>query len=204
MRKPQWVIFDVGDVLLNWQASSATLASYLNVDKSALLDTLFAYADEMFIGQIGPEEGWQRILSDLDRDAQPWDMILKWRDKSAWFSETLAILPKLDEAGYKLAIMSNSWLGLSDSRNADQLPEELKLFKHIFDSSQVGVKKPDIQFYSLVEEGLECSGNDLLLVDDSTANSVPAEKKGWQFFNYVTKDGKAKESANQLLELLTK
>ena len=204
MKKPTWVVFDVGDVLLNWQTSSAALASHLGVDKNKLLDTLFNYADDMFIGKIGPEEGWSLILSDLGVKADPWEMILKWRDKSAWFQETLAVIPELNKAGYKLAIMSNSWLCLSDARDANLLPEELKMFVHIFDSSQLGVKKPDIKFYNLVEDGLGSKNDDIILIDDSLSNKVPAEKKGWHFFNYITKDNQAKNSAERLIDTLIK
>ena len=202
MKKPTWIVFDVGDVLLEWQASSALLAEHLGVDKDALLDALFEYADDMFIGKISPIDGWTEILKKLDIKADPRNMILQWRDKRCWFTESLALVRDLHAAGYKLAVMSNSWLGLGDKRDANQLPDEVKLFSHIFDSSKAGVKKPDIRFYELVEQGIGADGQDVMLIDDSVANFVPARQKDWQCYHYITSEDKGRQSAKELRKAL--
>jgi HAD superfamily hydrolase (TIGR01509 family) len=129
-------------------------------------------------------------------------MVLRWRDKAFWFEDTLSVVRELHSQGYQLAIMSNSWLGLTEKRDNDQLPKELKLFKHIFDSSQAGMKKPDERFYELVESGLKSTGNDIMLVDDSLNNAVPASKRGWQFFHYVTENDACAGSTQKLRALL--
>lgn len=196
--KPTIILFDVGDVLLNWARSSESLASELGVSKDALLDALFTYADDMFVGKISTTDGWAKILTDLHKKADPWDMMLQWRNRKFWFQETLDVLRDLHAAGYQINIMTNSWLGLTEERDKNLLPQELQLVEHIFDSSQAGVKKPDPAFYELVERKLNKHGPDILLVDDSIKNQNPATQLGWQFFHYVTADDQVGATAAKL------
>ncbi len=196
--KPTNILFDVGDVLLNWNQSSEALAKRLEVSKDALLDALFTYADDMFVGKISTTDGWTKILADLNKKADPWDMVLEWRNRNFWFQDTLDIMQDLHAAGYKINIMTNSWLGLTEERDKNLLPQEVQLAQHIFDSSQAGVKKPDPAFYELVEHTLGEHGSDILLIDDSIKNRDPAVKLGWQFFHYVTADNQVRSSAKNL------
>lgn len=185
MKKPTWIVFDVGDVLLDWKSSSKNLADFLGVTQDELLDALFTYADEMFVGRISPVDGWAKVLKKLGKYNDPWEIILRWRDKSFWLEPTLLLVKDLHNRGYSLALMSNSWLGLTEKKDFDKLPKEMQLFKYIFDSSKEKMKKPDPSFYDLVESRVGSVGDSILLVDDSVSNFVPAQEKGWQVYEYI-------------------
>ena len=54
MRKAEWVLFDVGGVLLDWRLSSGSLAEFLGIEQGALLDAMFTHAPLMNVGTITP------------------------------------------------------------------------------------------------------------------------------------------------------
>lgn len=202
MKKRDWIVFDVGGVLLNWHESSTALAEYLQVDKNILMETMFEQAKAMNIGKISPREGWRRVLEKLGKDEDPQDIIRKWRHESYWMKDTLKLIRELDEAGYNLAILSNSWLGLTEIEELPILPPEIKLFKYILDSSVEGIKKPDPAFYKLAEERLESDKNSMFFIDDDEDNLPPASEREWRTFHYVTGDDNGVASNDKLRELL--
>jgi epoxide hydrolase-like predicted phosphatase len=190
MHKPRWIIFDVGGVLLDWPSSSTAVAEYLGVTHDELFDVLFDQTVEMSIGakmnvgEISAHDGWTMVLEKLKKEHTPQDVITRWLAEEYWLEDTLKLLQELHSAGYKLAIMSNSWLGLSDPVIRAVLPSELKFFDEIFDSSVERVEKPDVAFYELVEQRTGDSGKDLFFIDDFQKNLDIAEQRGWQQFLY--------------------
>lgn len=201
MVKPRWVVFDVGGVLLDWERSSAALAKELGVDHGLLLKTMFFYAPKMNIGLMGPENGWKKILADLNKNGDPLEAIRSWRNREFWIQDSLELVSELHSAGYKLAIFTNSWLGLQDDLGKNLLPKEIALFTHIVDSSKEGLRKPDPAFYDLLESRLGNKGQDLFLIDDTTKNMPVADIKGWQthLFNTVNSSGSVQQIRSILL-----
>ncbi len=197
MQKTEWVLFDVGGVLLDWRRSSAALADFLGVDHGTLLDVMFEHAPLMNVGTITPQEGWKRILSGLGKaDHDPQDIILRWRDKKFWLADTLQLVKELHSAGYKLAIFSNSWLGLSNEPDEPTMPDELSLFSHILDSSQEKMKKPNPAFYELAEKTTGAKGPSIFFLDDDQPNLIPASEKGWQTYHYDMGEDRSGHKAN--------
>lgn len=187
MKKPNWIVFDVGGVLLDWPTSSQAVADYLGVSKIQLFDTLFdqtvpvSIGAQMNVGELSTSEGWRIVLSRLsETTVTPEEVLSRWCDRSFWYVDTLKLIRELKEAGYKLAIMSNSWLGLTDPEMKDVFPAELQPFDHIFDSSIEKMKKPDVAFYELVENGLQAFGEEIYFIDDDQKNILTADRRGWQ------------------------
>lgn len=197
MQKIDWVLFDVGGVLLDWRVSSAALAEFLEVEHGVLLDAMFSHAPLMNVGTISPQEGWKRILADLDKsEHDPQDIILRWRDKKFWLKDTLQLVQELHDAGYKLAVFSNSWLGLSNDPNESSMPKEMALFTHILDSSKEGLKKPNPAYYELAEKTTGASGDSIFFLDDDQPNLVPASENGWHTYHYDMGEDRTGINAN--------
>ena len=61
-----------------------------------------------------------------------------------------------------------------------------ELFDHVFDSSALGCRKPELMFWMHVETSLGMEGQELLLIDDSLENVLTARAaRGWQTFFYT-------------------
>ena len=198
--KPKWIVFDVGGVLLDWERSSAALAKKFGVDHSLLLETVFSYAPKMNIGLMSPEDGWKQILIDIGMPGDPLEAIRRWRSTDFWIQDSLKLASELHAAGYKMAIFTNSWLGLEDELDKKLLPKEINLFKYIVDSSKEGLRKPDPAFYNLLEARLTDKGAAIFLIDDTGKNIPVATKMGWQTHLFDTNDSLS--SANQIRSIL--
>lgn len=187
MGRPLWVIFDVGGVLLDWHASSQATAKKLGITRNELFDVLYdqsapeSIGAMMNSGKINPENGWMSVLKQLNlTQNSPVDIINGWFAREFWVPDSLNLIEELKAAGYKLAIMSNSWLGLTDPSKRSAFPIELEFFDHIFDSSVEKLKKPDSRFFELVEQKTGATRNDLLLIDDDKQNIRAAQARQWQ------------------------
>lgn len=138
----------------------------------------------MDIGQISAQDGWTKVLHHLQSDHTPDEVIAHWYAAQFWLEDSLKLLTELKSHGYRLAIMSNSWLGLGGAKNRRILPRELQLFDKIFDSSQEKMQKPYTAFYELVERNTAMSSSELLFIDDDESNIKTAASRGWQTFLY--------------------
>lgn len=109
-KKPYWIIFDVGGVLLDWPSSAAAAATYLGLAHNELFDVLFnqtvkmSIGAKMNIGEITAEDGWRMVLSEMKKEHAPEDIINRWYAREFWLEDTLKLIIELHKASYKLAI----------------------------------------------------------------------------------------------------
>ena len=97
--------------------------------------------------------------------------------------ELLNILPKLARK-YDLALCTNN---VREWRTSWQSLIPINAFKYIFDSSEMGVRKPELEYFDKVEKVSACSGSDILFIDDRCENVVAAENfKSWQTVHFTS------------------
>lgn len=118
-------------------------------------------------------------VAEVDNDLFPrlWNHFgdsANWR----WFDDARMGWDALQSAGIPLGLASNY-----DSRLADVcrgLPP-LDQCGRIFASSAVGWAKPSVEFFRVVEQCLECSPQEILLVGDDLENDYwGARRAGWR------------------------
>lgn len=202
--KPIWILFDVGGVLLDWHSSSIGVANMLNVNHNVLLKILFRNANDMILGKISSNEGWKKILNKLSKKSEPNKIVNLWRHKKYWPQDTLSLIRELYRAGYKLAILTNSWLNLQRTIHEGNAPNELIYFEHIFDSSKERLIKPGISLLNSVEKRIGAKGKSILLIDDDKKNIAAANKIGWQTFLYSMHSNYGINSNNKIRSMLLK
>lgn len=79
---------------------------------------------------------------------------------------------------YRVGLLSNIGTGfIADLQKAGLIPNIE--FDAIVDSSQVGLVKPDPKIYEIAESMAGVESNQILLVDDTRANLMPARAAGW-------------------------
>lgn len=79
---------------------------------------------------------------------------------------------------YKIGLMSNIGEGFIDDLRAKKLIPDLA-YDAIIDSSAVGVIKPDTKIYQIAQAKAGVPSTEILLIDDSRANLIPAQQLGW-------------------------
>jgi len=73
-------------------------------------------------------------------------------------------------------------------------------FKSIVDSSQIGYVKPEPKIYEIAEKMAGYKGGDILFVDDSRTNLMPATKLGWNVMWFD--DFRPEESIERIKEAI--
>jgi putative hydrolase of the HAD superfamily len=90
-------------------------------------------------------------------------------------AEMVAALDRVIEAGYLTACLTNNVLGPAPR---DDVADVMARFDHVVESSKVGVRKPEPEFYELACELLEVSPAECVFLDDLGINLKPAAAMG--------------------------
>jgi len=60
----------------------------------------------------------------------------------------------------------------------------IDLTQRLFSSYQIGSIKPEAEFYQYIQNKLNLSPKELLLIDDTKENTVEAKELGWEIYYY--------------------
>ena len=177
----QAVIFDIGNVLIEWQPErfyDATIgqdrrrAMFADVDLHAMNDRVDSGGD--FAGEI------QRTARDFPAHS---DAILMWHRH--WLDMARPAIPHsvrlmraLRARGVPVLALSN--FGLEPFQMARGPYPFLDEFDQLYLSGALGVTKPAPRIYELLEQGCGIPPADLLFTDDRAENIAAAAARGWQ------------------------
>jgi len=196
MRKPTWVIFDIGGVIFNSDTAFKDIADYLKVDREHITEKIIEYLGEDELGKTTFEDVWKNLLKPFNKQHEYKKVIEIWWDVKRWMADTKLLIYELNKAGYKIAILTNNWKGMGERILKDT--KEFLVMNTMFQSSVEGLRKPDLQFYKLVEKRIGASGESIYFIDDSIKNIEAAKKMKWQTSLYLIGNGDGK-SANNLI-----
>ncbi|QUJ76428.1 HAD family phosphatase [Sulfitobacter albidus] len=187
---PKAVIFDIGNVLIEWQP------------------------ERFFDGVIG-EERRRAFFGAIDLHTMN-DRVDSGENFHAVLAETAAAHPDFAE---ELAIWQDRWLDMAapaidhsarlmaalQARNVPVFSLTnfgietyeiartkypfLSAFDRDFISGHMGVIKPDPQIYQMLEDATGLSGADLLFADDRADNIAAAKARGWQTHLFTDPQG---------------
>ncbi len=95
--------------------------------------------------------------------------------------EMVEVLRRVNAAGYATACLTNNFRGSSDvaggSGRAD-VDEVMSMFDHVVESSRVGVRKPEVEFYEIALELVKAPADRCVFLDDLGINLKPARVMG--------------------------
>lgn len=194
MKRPVWVVFDVGGVIFDYQKAFTDIATYLEVEKEKISEKIASYRGDSERGGKLFDEILRETLKDIKKEHEYEKVYDLWWDVEKFLVGTKDVIIDLQKAGYKLAFFTNNWEGMHE-KVLETLPQ-LGMIDMLFESSREGFIKPEKAFYQLVEQKTGASGWDIYFIDDVKANIAAAQELGWQTFLYeLGKDGG--ESANR-------
>jgi HAD superfamily hydrolase (TIGR01509 family) len=181
MIKPTWVIFDVGGVLFDFMRGFRAIQDYLGVDGDYVKSIIDAHVGSEERGSATLESVFTAILSPLNRVSELDKMIDMWFNRKYWHEDTFKLMQELKNAGYRIAIMTNNWGNMSDRLRATK---GVEIAEKLYESSVIGMRKPDLEFYEYIRQDLQVEPSKLFLIDDFKANGEGANLAGWQSFIY--------------------
>ena len=181
MGRIETVVFDIGNVLIEWQPERF----YDREAGEARRRALFAEVDLAGMNlRVDLGEDLRQVVEETAaHHPDHADLIRLWHDRwidlaSPAIPHSVRLLEALAARGVPLLALTN--FGTGTFRAARQAYPFLDLFDRAFVSGELGLLKPDPAIYRVVEAEGGAAPGALLFIDDKAANVAAAAMRGWQ------------------------
>lgn len=195
------VVFDIGNVLIEWQPERHYDAVIGPERRKQMFETVDLHGMNDIIDAGGPFR--ETIYGFADKYPE-WRMEIRmWFDD--WLKMASPVIPRsvrllraLRARGVPVFALSN--FGRDSFAYARTHYDFLSEFDRPYISGHMGVIKPDPRIYEMVETDCGIAPDRLLFTDDRADNIAAADARGWQTHLFTSVDGwAARLVAEQLL-----
>ncbi|KIN75331.1 Hydrolase [Sulfitobacter noctilucae] len=179
--KPEAVVFDIGNVLIEWQPERF-FDSVIGKDRRR---AMFAAVDlHAMNDRVDSGETFFNVISETAATNPEWQAeIMLWHDR--WLDmaapatdHSVRLMAALQAHGVPVFSLTN--FGIQTYALAAQHYDFLNQFDRNFISGHLGVIKPDPAIYQAVEDQSGIAPQALLFTDDRPDNIAAAAARGWQ------------------------
>ena len=192
-----FIYFDVNGCLVHfYQRAFAKLATATGVRSDIVESAFWHFNDDVCRGTLSLNDFNSELAKRLGVDSVNWQ---------EYYMDTVEPITQMQELlewasqRYKVGLLTNTMPGfLSVMRRNKQLPN--LNYDAVIDSSEVAAIKPEVKMYEIATERAGCPPEEILLIDDSRANLMAAEKLGWHVLWFD--DSQSDESAARAREVL--
>jgi 2-haloacid dehalogenase len=178
---PEAVIFDIGNVLIEWQPERYYDRVYGEDRRRAL----FAEVDLHWMNErVDRGEPFRDVIYETAEQYPQWRAEIRdWHDNwielaSPVIPHSVTLLRRLRAKGVPVHCLTN--FGVESYAYAQTQFDFLNEFDIEFVSGRMQVTKPDPRIYEMVEAGLGVPPGAILFADDRDANIAAAGVRGWQ------------------------
>lgn len=180
-RKPEAVVFDVGNVLIEWQPERFYDAVIGEDRRRAMFSEVDLHGMNERVDR--GEHFTDTIYSTADRHPDWRAEIRMWHDRwielaTPVIDHSVRLMKALQARDVPVFSLTN--FGIQSYAYAATHYPFLNAFDRDFISGHLGVTKPDQRIYALLEEGSGLRGDALLFADDRSDNIAAAGQFGWQ------------------------
>lgn len=174
------IVFDIGNVLVKWDPLFIISQAFPDASNPKFLqDNIFKSATwlDLNLGKITEQQSILEYHKNLGIDLPDLQNLMQAiKDSMDLVDGTYEILDKIKNQGYNLYALTN---------NTNEIVSYLKkryglekFFKSIVSSSEVGLRKPNLDIYRHLLEAHKLSAHETLFIDDHLPNLAPAESLG--------------------------
>ncbi|MEH6644453.1 HAD family hydrolase [Sulfitobacter sp.] len=178
---PSAVIFDIGNVLIEWQPERFFDAEIGVENRHSLFATIDLHTMN---DRVDRGENFSAVLAETaERHPERKAELGIWHDRwldiaSPAIDHSVRLMTALQARDVPVFSLTN--FGIETYALAATRYHFLRAFDLDFISGHMGVIKPDSRIYEMLEEGADLTGNQLLFTDDRTENIAAAAARGWQ------------------------
>lgn len=188
--KPDAVIFDIGNVLIEWQPEARYDAIIGPERRKAMFDAVDLHGMNELLDRGGDFRGV--IYDTAEQFPEFRDEIRMWHDRWSDLAHpaiphSVRLLHALRTKGVPVFALSNFGKGSFAVSEAD-FPF-LQDFDKRYISGHMGITKPSAGIYEMVEADCGIAPEALLFADDRADNIAAAETRGWQGHLFTTPQG---------------
>lgn len=191
--RPDAVIFDIGNVLIEWQPERYYDSIMPRADRVRMFAEvdLHAMNDAIDKGALFRET----IYATADRHPEWRDPIRRWHDNwielaSPVIEHSVSLLRALRRNGVPVHALTN--FGIHSFAYAETQYDFLREFDRRYVSGHMGVIKPDPRIFAMVEADCRVAPQALLFTDDRHDNIAEAARRGWQVHLFEGPEGWAR------------
>jgi len=175
------VIFDIGNVLIEWQPENFYDAEIGEARRREMFGTvdLHGMNDRVDLGHNFRDT----IYGTADANPAFGDEIRMWHDR--WLELARPVIPQsvrlmraLRAKGVPVFALTNFGIGSFELAQTEY--DFLSEFDRAYVSGHMGVIKPDVTIYEMVEADCGVAPGALLFTDDREKNIAAADARGWQ------------------------
>ena len=114
------------------------------------------------------------------------------------------VIRKLNELGFTQACLTNNFIPSDENQpdmiDLDKKTEVFDLFDFVFESKEIGLRKPDQAFYDHVIKEVNISPNKIIFLDDLGINLKPAKAMGITTIKVIS-ESQAKKDLSKILNI---
>ena len=184
------VIFDIGNVLIEWQPERF----FDSVIGAQRRRAMFAAIDLHGINdKVDRGENFHDTIVAAAKDNPDWhDEVMMWHDRwidmaAPAIDRSVRVLRALRAANVPVFALSN--FGIQTFDIAKPVYPFLTEFDRSYISGHMGVIKPDADIYRMLEDDCGLDPTTLLFTDDRIDNITAARARGWQTHLFTGPDG---------------
>ena len=194
----QAVVFDIGNVLIEWQPERFYDARIGPERRRAMFAALDLHGMN---DRVDRGEDFLATVTDFARANPDWsDEIQLWHD--AWsqmagpvIPHSVRLLRALRARGVPVFALSN--FGVAPFATAETTYDFLSEFDRRYISGHMGVIKPEPDIYARVEADSGVAPGALLFIDDRADNIAAAEARGWVTHHFDGPEGLARRLVSE-------
>ena len=181
MTKPQAVIFDIGNVLIEWNPERYYDSQLGEAERRRLFAEVPLTQMNLDIDAGAP---FRETIYDMAEKHPRWaDPIRWWHDRwihmaSPRIEPSIALLRRLRDKRIPVFALTN--FGTHSFAYAETQYDFFTEFDRRYISGELGVIKPDPAIYAAVESDCGLPPDTLLFTDDKVENVQAAAQRGWQ------------------------
>ena len=179
--QPKAVIFDIGNVLIEWQPERFYDAVIGRERREAMFDTIDLHGMNERVDR--GEHFTETIYAQAEATPEWGAEIRMWHDRwiemaSPVIAQSVRLMKALQARGVPVFSLTN--FGVESYDYAATHYPFLREFDRDFISGHMQVTKPDPDIYAQLEQASGLSGADLIFTDDRAENIAVAASRGWQ------------------------
>lgn len=187
------VIFDIGNVLIEWQPERHYDTLMPRADREAMFAEVDLHGMNDLIDRGGP---FRETIYDWAERYPRWSRWIRlWHDDwirmaTPEIPHSVRLMKALQAKGVPVFSLTNFGIGSFDY--ATGFYPFLRDFDRAYVSGHMGVTKPDPKIYEMVEADSGLSGAQILFTDDRADNIATAQIRGWKTHLFEGPEGWAK------------
>ena len=187
---PQAVVFDIGNVLIEWQPERFYDSVIGEDRRRAMFEAVDLHGMN---DRVDSGENFRDTIYAVAEEYADWgDEIRLWHDRwidmaAPVIDHSLRLMQALQTRGVPVFSLTN--FGIQSYDLAATHYPFLRAFDRDFISGHLGMIKPSPAIYAAVEEGSGLPPEALLFTDDRADNIAAAAARGWQTHHFTGPQG---------------